>query len=338
MQDLWKSHKYSHYARRHSALSAHSDTKHSQRYGHEQEQEEKMQIGLIWRSCSFSLHTFTLCADACSCTIHKRKLTFNKVIFVGGPWWPLKHFLCEAIPLSFGGPLWASCPWFDDLEDLHPTPAVKQPLAFHSFHRAFTIWRGRGAWVMGFVWDRRKIKMLYSRAVSEMSRRTVCIREFRGGWPGDEGDLCTSVCICSVCVVFIKSSLRPIRSMNKSSEQNTMKLWAAVELLKLLRREHKPWTLLSTQCTLCLPLDWWNWCCLMTWNTHRSICQKSTLPLYTSLNLHTTEVITSQRPYLSHHVSPQTQATHLTPRDALFLTQTHAKWNKPPFHPRSSPP
>lgn len=37
---------------------------------------------------------------------------------------------------------------------------------------------------MGFVWDRRKIKMLYGPAVSEMSRKIVCftcVENLKGG-------------------------------------------------------------------------------------------------------------------------------------------------------------
>lgn len=82
---------------------------------------------------------------------------------------------------------------------------------------------------MGFVWDRRKIKMLYSRTMSEMSRRIVClacVENLDGadwGWVG-EVVICAAVCICSGCCCtradFIKASLHPIRSMNKSSKYN----------------------------------------------------------------------------------------------------------------------
>lgn len=72
------------------------------------------------------------------------------------------------------------------------------PPPCHSFHPAFTIWSGKGAWVMVFVWDRRKIKMLYSRGLSEMSRWIVCLAcvlNLEGADRGMRRPRCTSVCL-----------------------------------------------------------------------------------------------------------------------------------------------
>ena len=81
---------------------------------------------------------------------------------------------------------------------------------------------------MGFVWDRRKIKMLYSRTMSEMSGRIVCPACVEN-LEGVEQEMRWSyaqVCVylqrvLLPCAIFIKPSLHPVRSMNKSSEYNT---------------------------------------------------------------------------------------------------------------------
>lgn len=63
---------------------------------------------------------------------------------------------------------------------------------------------------MGFVWDRRKIKMLYSRSMSEMSRRIVglaCGVDLEGtgrGW-GGRTRLYAFAVGAVVCVVFAQN-------------------------------------------------------------------------------------------------------------------------------------
>lgn len=69
-----------------------------------------------------------------------------------------------------------------------------------------------------------------------------------------------------------------------------------------------------------------NGLCLMTWNTQCLICQKNALPLYTSLNLCTTKVITSQWPSLllssvsTSSVNPSLHEVHFL---SLCVSHTH---------------
>lgn len=86
---------------------------------------------------------------------------------------------------------------------------------------------------MVFVWDRRKIKMLYSRGLSEMSRRIVCracalnlegADLVRGG--GDEAAglrECAFAVDAAAARVWLSSDppLHPIRLRNKSGEGDT---------------------------------------------------------------------------------------------------------------------